>query len=152
MFCWTGVPIRYFSHNTLYWKEFWDKPLIIPKTPPSTVFTWFDWFQLLIAPFSQQTLLMARKMFQSPFPWWKQDLENNKIVFSLWLLWSGTMGCSSPLLGAGFIRDPAPMGRVWSYSSCCSGNLCDGGDFLFREVSVETISSRWVQAINVFIS
>lgn len=56
MFCWTGVSIRYyFSLNTLHWKEFWDKPLIIPQTPLNTALTWFDWFWLLITSFSQQT-------------------------------------------------------------------------------------------------
>lgn len=87
MFCWTGVPIRYyFSHNALHWKEFWDKPLIIPKTSPSTVLTWFNWFWLLISSFSQQTppfFSNGQKMLQSPFPWQEQDLENNE-----WKFWS----------------------------------------------------------------
>lgn len=84
MFCWTGAPIRCFFHSTLHWKEFWDKPLRIPKTPPSPVLTWFDWFWLFITSFSQQTppsFTDGQTMLQSPFPWQKQDLENNEWKF-----------------------------------------------------------------------
>lgn len=92
-------PSNISSHNTLHWKEFWDKPLIIPKTPPSTVLTWFDWFWLLITPFSRQTLLMARKCSRVLSPdrnrAWKIMSEDSALPLAAVGWGNGLLQCSA---------------------------------------------------------